>query len=552
MKCHGCGAEYDRFAQDDGGLYCPRCSGEEELTPLPHQVRALDEVRQAVVQGYRRIVVTGPTGSGKSLTLSRLVKGAAEKQKRVVVYTNRNMLASQLSGNFEKWGIEHGIRGAVFEEKQRLTANIQISMIQTEESKVYKQEKWKLHEASLVIVDECHQMASGAAEKILGDHAAQGAVICGFTATPIGLGGLYEKLIVAGTNSEMRQCGLHVPCITYGPDEPDLSFVKKQKVADDLFASASHREMYVQQVFGSVIHHYKQLNPWRRPGILFAPGVKESMWFVDQFKKHGVKAAHIDGSDVYLGEWEENERKLYKSSNEKRDEVLDKLKSGEIHVVCNRFVLREGIDIPELYHAIMANVFGSESAFIQSGGRLLRSHPSLDHVVLQDHGGNWWRWGSLNENRHWTLGDTDESREREQRKARERGDEDAKEPICCPKCHGLRLSGDTCPHCGHRHKRSVRFVMQANGDLKQMNGPVTKKKKQFSDAQKLWNSMYYAARNGAKRMHTFADLKKQFQGRYRQPLPADIGNAPPPGHAAWELPVADVAWKDLQKAQPIN
>ncbi|MTW08883.1 hypothetical protein GM524_13540, partial [Streptococcus pneumoniae] len=68
-----------------------------------------------------------------------------------------------------------------------------------------------------------------------------------------------------------------------------------------------------------------------------------------------------------------------KSNRETRRQVLDEVASGEIKVVCNRFVLREGFDLPQLYHGVLATCFGSICSYVQSVGRILRSHPSLEH-----------------------------------------------------------------------------------------------------------------------------------------------------------------------------
>ena len=41
-------------------------------------------------------------------------------------------------------------------------------------------------------------------------------------------------------------------------------------------------------------------------------------------------------------------------------------------------------------------------------GRLLRAYPGVSVVRLQDHGGHWHRFGSVNADRTWLLEDTDE------------------------------------------------------------------------------------------------------------------------------------------------
>src|SRR5262249_18752567 len=148
---------------------------------------------------------------------------------------------------------------------------------------------------------------------------------------------------------------------------------------------------------------FERLNPLHRRTILFAPGVPESIWFAEQFVKKGVSAVHIDGENVWVN------GTLYESSRTAREDVLAASKEGRIVVLCNRFVLREGIKAPWLVHGILATVFGSLQSYLQAGGRLLRAYPGLESVSLQDHGGNWWRHDSLNADREWRLEDTNTS-----------------------------------------------------------------------------------------------------------------------------------------------
>ncbi len=147
--------------------------------------------------------------------------------------------------------------------------------------------------------------------------------------------------------------------------------------------------------------------------------------------------------------------------------------------------------MPWLYHAILATVFGSLSSFLQSGGRLLRSHPSLEEVVIQDHGGNWHRHGSLNADRQWNLSFTP-SMISGIRAERMRSKEE-REPFRCPRC-ALIIMGTKCP-CGFEVKMGKRSrpVIQSDGSLKEMVGDIYKPRRISTkpNAAQLWRTMYY-------------------------------------------------------------
>lgn len=339
-----------------------------------HQQTGLDLTVAAIDAGERRICLTSPTGGGKSELMRRLILWADGRNWPTVLYTNRKLLLDQTVNGLKGMWIDHGIRASGHDPA--LLRNVQVSSIQTEESRVFKRQRWELHSAKLVLVDEAHAQGGPTAEKVLSQHLADGAAIVGFTATPLDIGHIYDRLIVAGTNSELRACGAHVICHTYGPDEPDMRKFKPSTKTGEFTEGDVVKAIMTPTIFARVFDWWNRLNPDARQTILFAPGVSESIWFAEQFVLRGVPAAHIDGDDIWL------DGKAYPSTPEGRADIIKGSEDGSIKVICNRFVLREAVDLPWLYHGIGATVFGGLSSFLQSGGRLLRSHPSLDHVCI--------------------------------------------------------------------------------------------------------------------------------------------------------------------------
>jgi superfamily II DNA or RNA helicase len=461
---------------------------EEVMTKRwPHQIKAVTDTVGAINDGIRRILVSSPTGGGKTRIALDLADEFTSRDIGVVLYTNRKLLVEQSKRVLQEAGVSHGVRASGHETDQRQL--LQVSSIQTEHSRVTKSGQWQLHDAKLVIVDEAHLNSGPTVQNLIRQHIEAGAHVVGLTATPIGLGEFYDKLIVAGVTSELRDCGALVPCLHYGPDEPDLNAWKKTALkgwqeGTDLSERQASKVMMTAGVFGRVLDWFDKLNPTRKPSILFASGVKESLWFAEQFVKAGVSAAHIDGSDVWVN------GKLYKTSQQARDDVLAGSKDGSIAMICNRFVMREGIDCPWLAHGVFATIFGALQSYLQSGGRLIRAFPGLENVTLQDHGGNWHRHGSLNADRHWELEFTDvivHGLRAERMRAKQE-----KEPYRCPQC-GMVLAVRICP-CGYEAvgKRS-RPVVQTDGTLKEMVGDIYKPRNvsKQPDGPKLWEQMYH-------------------------------------------------------------
>jgi len=345
----------------------------------PHQKQALLDISRARAAGEKNILVTSPTGGGKTALLTELI---ASESGEIVLYTDRRMLLAQTCEVLDNNGIDYGVRAAGIEPA--LLRRCQIVMQQTEGSRAIKGVR-DVHPADVVLIDEAHKMAAGTMTALDEKHveAKPQRVKLGFTATPLGIGHFYDRLIIAGTVSELRACGALVPSVTFGPDEPDTKWVGKIVVGDGECGLPTGKRMeYATRVFGRVVENFQTLNPEHRPTLLFAPGVAESKWFAQELTKQGIIADHIDGGEIWI------EGETLEANDNNRALLAERSQSGRAKVLCNRFVMREGINWPWIAHGIFATVFGSLTSYIQAGGRLLRAHPSMDRVTIQDHGGN--------------------------------------------------------------------------------------------------------------------------------------------------------------------
>lgn len=408
------------------------------------------------------------------------------RDRGIVLYTNRKMLTEQLIGVLKRSGVEFGVRAAEFAEYTDLGQAVQISSVPTENSRVYRRGEWTLHDAGLVIWDEAHMQANGAAEKVFRDHQSQGAINLGVTATPLGINHLYHHIVQAGTNSELRKCGAHVPCYTTSTSELDVSKVKQTKTGEYSVGDIV-KNVWTPQIVGHVIPTLRKLNPDLRPMLGWAPGVAQAVWMAEQMTNHGIRSAALDGNDIWI------DGKTYKSDREARATLLELSEAGEVKCIWNRFVLREAIDMPWIYHGILATPIGSYKSYLQTVGRILRSHPSMDHCILQDHGGNWWRHGSPNADINWeNWWRFDERQITAERQERMREKKDP-EPINCPECGLIRASGKVCPKCGTEATKKSRKILQANGKLKTVEGDVFKprKVKQTPNTERLWKQTYH-------------------------------------------------------------
>jgi DNA repair protein RadD len=492
---------------------------------MAHQASGLGDADKAEADGCKAFCVTSPTGGGKTRMMAVRALTHAEEGARTLILANRRLLIGQTGGELRGEDVDYGVLAAKY--NRELYKRIQVGSVQTIYSQAFKQKKWELGHFDYIEVDEAHALARGMAEQVIGHVLRSGGVACGWTASPIGIGHIYKKLIIAGTKAELRAAGMLVPCHVFAPDEPDLQGVQRNEVGDYLPGQAAKRVMETI-VFGDVYKHWRRLNIAAYPTLLWAPGVEESKWFVDKFRSCGVKAEHIDGM----------------TEDSVRKQILQDHECGDIALISSYGVLREGANMPWVRHGILVQPCGTLTMYIQLVGRLLRAHKlsGKEYCTMQDHAGAWWRHGSPNIDYEWTLGDTEKSIAEQRQINLEAGE--VKEPMRCPECGGIRsfvAYSAPCPHCGHKFFTSVRLIRQVDGNLVKQVGTVHKRKDKGDEDKRLWKRCLYAARfarNGDAR--TLAQAAADFKRRTGRSLPSDMPDLPTPGSIDWQRPVTAV------------
>ena len=489
-------------------------------TDWPHQTYAAVETCRWINEGYTRFCVTSPTGGGKGRYVQRICEHGANDGLTTIVVSNRRLLTDQLLKNLHKNGVNVGSRAADFESWTNPDALVQVVSSQTEASRVFnarrkRGDEVELHRGDIVILDEAHiNKGDSTVEMINEYHTKYGAVIIGLTATPLGIGHIYrDGLIVAGNNSHLRDCGALVWANRFEPCVMDLPKIRKSKtgVFSQGEVESEARSIWSQHIIANVFQSWKELNPDSRPSIGMAPGVPESLGLATEFWKRGINAAHIDAEGIFVnGE--------YKRTTEQsdRDELFAMVKDGTVKQVWNRFVLREGVDIPELYLLQLATPIADLKGYLQICGRVLRAHPSKTVARVVDHAGCIRMHGSPNNDRdedwkqYFFEDESKITKDRHERLTSPTNNEP--EPITCPECGAMRDKGTKCPKCGFEHQKSVRKVIQESGKLRAVTGDAYQKRKvkQEPNTEKLWLQTYYRMKN-ARTPKTFSQAVALFK-----------------------------------------
>lgn len=426
------------------------------------QATALEDLRQSIGEGCRRVMMQAPTGFGKTVLSAAIVERAQARGKRVLFTVPAISLVDQTVEAF--WA--QGIRDiGVIQAQHAMTdwsKPVQVASVQT-------LQKRNLPMVDVALIDEAHKWFRFY-EKWFFDEAWKGIPIIGLSATPWtkGLGRYYEKLIIAGTTEHLIEQGRLSPFRVFAPASPDLKGVRT--VAGDYHEGDLSDAMNKAPLIADVVQTWKRLGEGR-PTLCFAVDRAHAKHLQQQFEAAGVTCGYQDAH----------------TSDDERKQIKRKFHSGEVKVVCNVGTLTTGIDW-DVRCIIFARPTKSRMLFVQIAGRGLRTADGKDCCIFLDHSDNHLRLGFVTDIRQDKLDDG---------KAKAL---DSETPIAlpkkCPQCSFLKPPRvGVCPNCGFKAEVVSNVEVQA-GKLQE----VSKKPKngaKFPDKEATMGQLrLYAQQHG--------------------------------------------------------
>jgi len=390
------------------------------------QTSVIDDLTTAAIKGSRRLLLTLPTGAGKTHVAANIIRHAVSNGNKVLMLSHRRELVYQPQNILEKFGVTD-VALMLSGDPYVTCYPVVIASIPTMHSWVVRRKKEQAPPADLIVVDEAHHLTGSKTwQDILSLYPD--AIILGMTATPIsrsgkGLKAYFDTLIQGPSIKDLTDQGYLVPAKFFAPSIPDLAGVKIRN--GDYADEELEKRMDQPKLIGDILINWERIAKDRKT-VIFASGVKHSIHLAESFKAIGVKAAHIDGN----------------TDGRERDRILKDFASGEIQVVCNCAVLTEGWDSPSVSCLVFARPTKSLLLYLQVAGRVLRTHPGKKDCYIIDHAGAVYEHGLLTEDREWKLEYIEEKEKSAKiKKARE------KKTITCKNCKSVYSGMLTCPYC---------------------------------------------------------------------------------------------------------
>lgn len=391
----------------------------------PYQIDALPLLR-ASIRDHKRTIYVLPTGGGKTVIFSELIRVAVNKSSRVLAITDRIELFKQTFDSIASAEIMmcpqvvHA-KSKMFDKRAPCT----VAMVETLARRI-KAGKLEGYQPDLIIIDECHK---GNFTKIMESFPDTKTI--GFTATPIGkhLYTHYTDLVQHIDIPELIELGFLLPCKAFQmqDDFDDVKIVRGEYDEGQLFDHFNKTKLY-----SGVVKEYQKQCPDKKT-LVFNVNIEHAHNMNDEFNKAGIRSEVITSKTPMVN----------------RQRILKDFSAGHFKVLNNCSILTTGYDEPSIEVIIVNRATLSLALWLQMNGRGSRPYKFIDQVgnvalqlenfICLDFGMNHNRHGLWSEARTWAL-----------EPPKKRKKKDVAPVKACPECDAmLPAPARTCEFCGY-------------------------------------------------------------------------------------------------------
>lgn len=353
-----------------------------EIKLRGYQTDAIDAVFKAWADGMTRPAIVLPTGAGKTVVFSALIKQFRERHYdtplqhtglRVIVLVHRDELADQAMAKIHATA-PHLTVGKVKAETRQVTADVMVCSVQTlargAALRAIRAAEQTAGKVGLIITDECHHAAAPSYKKVY--DAFPDALQLGVTATMargdgVGLGSTWEEVVYSRSILWMMSKGYLAPVRTVRVELTNLNMGGVKTSRGDYSAGDLGRAMMEAEAEKAIPRAYQE-HARGRQGIVFTPTVATAQATCDAMNDAGIPSAMVSGE----------------TPKDERHKVYDDFRHGTVQVLVNCMVLTEGFDAPWADVAVIARPTQSAPLYTQMVGRVLRPHPGKADALVLD------------------------------------------------------------------------------------------------------------------------------------------------------------------------
>jgi superfamily II DNA or RNA helicase len=326
--------------------------------PRPYQLKQFESVRDAFKVGKKHVIVSSPTGTGKTVSFVLMTKLAKDRGRKVLILMNRDVLVEQTLAELRENGVfgqrEQG------DERAYATAEVVVGSIQSMQGKHL--ERWPRDYFSLVLTDEVHGSASRTFKATL--DRFESAHHVGFTATPErhdkrGLWKGYQDIVFDYSLRDAIKDGW---LCDFEFVELDCPVTLDEKLAHHT-TFKENEEVFDSKKYLPRLAECAIAESSGRKGLFFFPNCRVSAEFAQMLKALGLNAEHVDSS--YM-------------SGKRTTEVLEWFAKQKSAILCNSDLLSVGYNHPAIDTIGLFRPIASTPMYKQRLGRGTRPLASVD------------------------------------------------------------------------------------------------------------------------------------------------------------------------------
>lgn len=446
-----------------------------------YQIEAKNRIRNVFLQGKNRVILQLPTGGGKTVIFSSIAKDVAEKNNKVIVFTDRKELLKQAGGTFENFGLNPTYLNA--ETKKITESGLYVAMIETMKRRINKSGYDDfIRSFDLIIIDEAHKQTF---DRIF-EHLHEKQYVIGATATPYRSGNMkplkdyYDDIIIGRQINDLISTKNLCDAVHFGVPIAGLENVK---ITRGEFDEKQMGQLYQDmKLFSGVIENYKKYCNGKK-ALLFCATVQNSKSMVEQLNNEGIPAKHIDAN----------------TEKKERERILYDFKDNKFKVLSNVGILTTGYDQPDIEVIIIYRATRSLPLWLQMCGRGSRIAPGKEKFTILDFGENTKRLDFWNDDRKWSL--------EKAKPPKKKGVAPVRECIGC----GALIPANTliCPYCGFEKPKIINKKSYVSVMLQEMTPSEIQKKNDWNvyELEEIRKLKGYKLGWVCHRLATFQDFK---------------------------------------------
>lgn len=386
-----------------------------KITLRDYQKSLVDLARDFFARGGKKAIVCAPTGAGKTIIFCKLSQMISEKNKQVLIITDRKELLKQTGNSLNKFNVYPEL--ITPKTKELKPSSVYVAMNKTLQNRLKLEEwqNWLKNFVDIIIIDEAHKQDFN---HLFLSGLINNTRVLSFTATPIRSGKMrqlaydYEETIETVTVSDLIQQGHLVDAKTYTVAEADTTKVKYSAMNGDYQTGDLFQAFDSPKLYAGVVKNWRTIAEGTQT-ICFCVNIEHVLKTTDEFVKNGISAKFVcSGMSKPKGDSPEQLRKAklydyYKECFAKwsgdRDEIIEQFMRSEFMILVNAGIATTGFDCPSIQTVIVNRATLSKALYFQMIGRGSRPYKGKEYFSILDFGGNVERFGHYSQPQQWSL-----------------------------------------------------------------------------------------------------------------------------------------------------